>query len=415
MDLKERAYFEALNVLRVNSTELGFSASVERVSNYYSVWARDHSICSISAILSGEEDLIETSKRGLLTLLRHQSESGQIPSYIEIEKKKKSYGGLGAITSIDSNMWVLIASALMYKKTRDKKFIGKTNLFRYRKLNMMLGSFDSNHCGLLECHVAGDWADIFNRTYHILYDECLYYQALKALIFLLESGMNKVKDDGLRKKLRKHLRISKKRKALLKRKINSSFWFTKYNVEEIFEEYMIFQTAKVKDFEYYQSHLAPFNNYWFHRFESFGNILAIITKVADKEKSKKIIKFVFEHGINKPFPLLSLYPPVYEADNDWEPIYSRKELPYTYHNGGIWPFMTGFWIYSLTKSNFKKSAGKELEEFANLLKKDEWVFPEYYNGSTGEAMGREYQAWSAAGYILAYKAVKEQVNIFNYK
>ncbi|MDD3084189.1 MAG: glycoside hydrolase 100 family protein [Candidatus ainarchaeum sp.] len=414
-NLIDNAFQEAINVLKVNSTKIGFSASFERSDNYYSVWARDHSICSIASILSKEKDLIEVAKNGLLVLLKNQSESGQLPSYIEIENRKKIYGGLGAITSIDSNMWVLIASAMMYKYTKDKRFISKTNLFRYRKLNLMLKSFDSNQCGLLEVHVAGDWADIFNRNYHVLYDECLYYQALKALIFLFENGLNKIDDDVLKKKLKKNLKISKKNKFLLKRKINTTFWFTEENIEKIFEEYMIFQKPVLKSFDYYQSHLVPFNIYWQNRFDSFGNILAIISGVANKEKSSKIINYVLEKNINNPFPLTSLFPPVVEREKDWEPIYSKKEKPFTYHNGGIWPLIAGFWVFSLTKLKKRRTALKELELFASILKRDEWLFPEYYNGLTGEAMGKNYQAWSAAGYIIAYKSFKEKTNFFNYK
>lgn len=47
-----------------------------------------------------------------------------------------------------------------------------------------------------------------------------------------------------------------------------------------------------------------------------------------------------------------------------------------------------------------------------LSKKSEWEFNEWLHGKTGKPMGARFQSWSAAGYIIAYKAVKEGKLIF---
>ena len=36
-----------------------------------------------------------------------------------------------------------------------------------------LSALDSNNDGLLEVPEAGDWTDLFGRSYHVLYDEVL--------------------------------------------------------------------------------------------------------------------------------------------------------------------------------------------------------------------------------------------------
>lgn len=414
--IEDKCYDEAISVLKINSTHLGFSATVQRVSNYYSVWARDHSICSLAALLSKNVSLIKTAKRGTLRLIRHQSDNGQVPSYIEIENKKKIYGGLGSITSIDSNMWVLISAAAIYKQTKDKQFISEKNIFRYRKIIRLLKSFDSNSCGLLEVHIAGDWADVFNRTYHVLYDEVLYYQALKSYIFLLKEGISKITNADSLRKLKISLNLAKKKKAKAKKRINDVLWLNSSNVDRVFEEYMIDNKYKKdfleKDFSYYQSHIVPFKIYWQNRFELFGNILAILTGVANKEKGKKIVDFCLKNNINAPLPVTCLFPPVMENDLDWEEIYSTKEMPFTYHNGGVWPFIFGFWIATLVKRKRKKTAKKDLKKFAKFMQDNLWDFNEYYHGKNLTPLGREYQAWSAAGYILAYFALKENKKIF---
>ncbi|MFC1648120.1 amylo-alpha-1,6-glucosidase [Nanoarchaeota archaeon] len=412
--LVDEAYKKAIDVLKLNSTPMGFSASCEKVDNYYSVWARDHSICSIAAVLTGDKELTNIAKKGIALLLRSQKDHGQVPSYIEIENKKKIYGGLGSITSIDSNMWLVIASAFLFKRGNSKTFISNINMVRYHRLYRLLKAFDSNDCGLLEVHRAGDWADVFDRTYHVLYDECLYYQTLKALEFLLKEGLNKISDETLRKKVSKRIRWIRKRRPKVKRKINSVLWLNKNNQTTILDEYMIKHDVDIENFDYYQSHMMPFKLTWQKRFDSFGNLLAICTKVADKEKSGKIIKHVISNDINKPGPVKALYPPVFKNNVDWEHIYRFKEQPYTYHNGGVWPVIAGFWIYSLAKNNKKRLAKKELYRLAEMLKEQNWEFNEYMHGKTGKPMGRKNQAWSAAGYIIGYHAVKSNINLFDF-
>ena len=410
MDIVEEGYERAITVLKENITELGFSASPERHVNYYSVWSRDHSICAMGAITTDDEELIRASKRGVLNLLRRQAENGQVPSYVEIEGRAKVMGGLGAITSADSNLWIVIAAAQIYKHTKDRRFISDANIERYRQLQRLLTAFDSNDCGLIEVHVAGDWADIFNRYYHVLYDEALYYQALKSLAYLYEEKAGKTKslDPALLRRRAKRLR---KRAARTKRKINKTFWFTPETIERVREEYMIINKIE-GNFNYYTSHIMPFKMYWEHHFESFGNILAILTDIADPKRRESIINYVFDNAINEPCPMTALSPPVFPNEVSWQFIYAEREKPYEYHNGGVWPMITGFWVKALVKAGRHDEAKRELERMATVLKDQGWLFHEYLHGKTLEPMGRTKQAWSAAGYIMAYHAVTKHTQLF---
>lgn len=403
--LIQEGYDRAVDLLKQNISELGFSASTVREENYYSVWSRDHAITAIGAYLTGEKDLINTAKKGVLTLLRHQKDHGQLPSYIEIENKKKVYGGLGSITSVDSNMWIVIAAAELYKHTKDRRFISQVNLRRYSAIYRLLKAFDSNDCGLLEVPRASDWADVFNRSYHVLYDECLYYQTLDALIYLFTEGYRHITNEEEKKNALKRIRWIRRRKPKVKRRINEQFWFTKEKIPRILEEYMIYDPIVPEDYSYYQSHLVPFKIYWHNRIETFGNVLAILTKIADKKKSKTIIDYILKNEINKPFPLKALHPPVHKHHNDWQPIYRFKEQPHKYHNGGIWPVIAGFWIHALVKNDRRNIAKKELKTLAQTLQSQGWQFHEYMHGKTGEPFGKSGQAWSGAAYIFAYHSV----------
>lgn len=411
----EEGYAQALDVLKKNITPMGFSASTEKHANYYSVWSRDHSVCSIAAFLSGDKELIDTAKKGLLLLLRSQADYGQVPSYIEVENRKKEYGGFGSITSVDSNLWVIIATASAYKRTKDKIFITDANMIRLKRIYSLLRSFDINNSGLIIVPKAGDWADIFNRTYHVLYDECLYYQALRDLKYLFGEGLQRTNNPDIRKKIKKRISWISKRQSQVKRLINELFWFTKENIPKIFERYMIIEKIEEQEYPYYQSHLMPFKHHWHKRFETFGNLLAAATGIANKKRTKQIINHVLQNKVNKPFPIKAMHPPVYKNEKGWEPIYRLKEQPHTYHNGGLWPLIGGFWIYLLVKAKMPKLAERELKNLSENLKKQNWKFNEYMNGQTGKPMGRTYQAWSAASYIIAYQAIKHNVNIFDRK
>ncbi len=78
---------------------------------------------------------------------------------------------------------------------------------------------------------------------------------------------------------------------------------------------MIFDTIEQKNYHYYQSHLMPFKIDWHRRFDSFGNILAILTGVANKNKTKRIINFAKKNQVNTPL-IKSLYPAIHKKEKD---------------------------------------------------------------------------------------------------
>lgn len=106
-DLFAEGYTKALEALRACGSEDGFLSSPSDSSNYRRVWGRDGSILTLAALLSGDEDLIETGRRTLLTLVEHQGPHGEIPSNVDKACGRVSYGGTAG--RVDSNMWFVIA------------------------------------------------------------------------------------------------------------------------------------------------------------------------------------------------------------------------------------------------------------------------------------------------------------------
>jgi glycogen debranching enzyme len=105
-----------------------------------------------------------------------------------------------------------------------------------------------------------------------------------------------------------------------------------------------------------------------------------------------------------------LHPLIHPGNKDWCEYYRNNNLnmPEQYHNGGIWPFVGGFYVAALVKSGRREQAAQILEKLAEVNRqgvKEEWEFNEWCHGGTGRPMGYPYQAWSAGMYVFAYHSV----------
>ncbi len=408
--LIDAAYHRSLELLRRAATPYGFVASTENLgANYHAVWGRDSSICAIAAFMVDDPELESTAERTLLSLAENQAENGQIPSYILLDGNHKIqevvHGGWGRITTIDSNLWFFIACQTAFFDRSLHEFI-EDHLFEiYHRTMRHLESIDADACGLLEIPIAGDWSDILDRSYHILYDQVLWYRAQRcAALLCRERG----EIDAQRK--------LDERADRIRARLNAEFWWDEHGKELARELYFIRHPLPEGELLYYQSHLEPFNNTWCHRFDAFGNILACLMGVAPTERIETIIRRVLASELHRPYPIRVLDPPIFPQDSDWNPLYETKERPYEYHNGGIWPLAGGFWILLLANYGWETEARKELAQLAQALMADRddngrdsgsWGFHEYFHGRTGAPAGHRYQAWDAASYLLAYKAIQQ--------
>jgi hypothetical protein len=152
-----------------------------------------------------------------------------------------------------------------------------------------------------------------------------------------------------------------------------------------------------------------------YRFDALANILASLLNVADDNQRRQVDDFISEELIKKNSGLLPAFHPVIKpVDEDWEDLqlmfsYSFKNKPYEFHNGGLWPMVTGFYVADLANRGQKEKAEKFLLAVhqANALPMDgePWSFPEYVHGQTYEAGGTRHLGWSAAAAIIGHHAV----------
>jgi hypothetical protein len=154
------------------------------------------------------------------------------------------------------------------------------------------------------------------------------------------------------------------------------------------------------------------------RFDLLGNSLAILTGIASPDRAAKILIWVEaecdamrergELSVNLP---PCLFPYILPHHADWLPRYERYNRPGDYHNGGVWPFICGFYVAACVAAGKMDLAERKLIALTELVKPwhedaAEWGFNEWIHAQTGKPSGRDWQTWSAAMYLYAAECVK---------
>lgn len=394
------AYEKALEALKKNITPPGFSACslddntvTGTDANYRSVWARDASMTVMDTMALTDPAIRDCQRRTLDTLMKAISPTGQIPANVRIDDGVPDYSGVGNICSIDSGLWVIIAFYNYIAVTHDYEFLHH-HADALQRAMIWLSAHDSNNDGLLEIPEAGDWTDLFGRSYNVLYDEVLWFRANVCYGRLLEF-------QGQTDRAADYLRWSQ----TVRSRVLDRFWPTTLAPDgQPHPHRFADRQFSLGDSQYLLAEITPFSFNW--RCDVLGNILAFLVNLLDVTRARTALRFLWGVGVNHPWPVANLYPVVQAGDPDWRPYYTFNllNLPHHYHNGGIWPFIGGMWVRFLHRLGFHEIAMRELVRLAqvNQLGRDqEWEFNEWAHGVTGRPMGKAFQAWSAASFIAA--------------
>ena len=373
MSIIEEGYIHAIKILKTCSRPVGFFAS-GLPGGYEALWARDSMTTSLGAMLCGKK-FTPTILKSFQTLSKNQSKLGQIPNCVgDFNSDRQSDV---TFNTIDSTLWYIITLYSYAHTNRDSSIIKKYKKNIDRAFTWLRYQ-DPNEDTLLVQQPTMDWQDAFPHKYgRVINTMALYYQALTL------SG---------EKKLAEHI----------KKVVNGKI-----------EKYLSLYDGSLG---YYlpwvwKNHDGDREEgQWF---DALGNLLAISTGLATPEIADQILAYIEKEGVHKPFPCKCIYPPIRKGDKEWHSYFSKcdsKDL-YQYSNGGIWPFIGGWYVIALIKNQQFVKAEKMLENLAQAVKcgkEMEWEFNEWLDGVTGEPKGSPYQAWSAGAYILAYECVKRK-------
>ncbi len=178
----------------------------------------------------------------------------------------------------------------------------------------------------------------------------------------------------------------------------------------------------VKHKPYYA--LYSFKVFSSERFDLLGNSLAILTGLAPPTRADKICRWIErecdalrERALLAPDLPPNFFPYIHHGDPDWRERYERFNRPGEYHNGGIWPFICGYYVAALVAAGHPRLAKQKLIALAELtkLKREqdvEWGFNEWYRAQDGQPSGQDWQTWSAAMYLYAAACVEQNTTPF---
>lgn len=375
MELTEEAFGRAKAVLGSCSTPHGMHASAGP-RGYNSVWARDSMIGLIGASAADGQGEFKQQFRLTLSILRiKQSTSGQIPNDIDLWGSKRPRQVTFA--TIDSTLWYLLGMKAYEKNYRDK-LLTKKHKYSIDKAFFWLLCQDAGEDSLPEQLPTSDWQDCFPHKYgHTINTIALYYACLRA--------------------------YGKEREA---RKVKGAAGgLTRHNIRMFHggRGYFLPWRWKNHDGDIEQE-------FWF---DSLGNCLAVCSGLAGRSETEGVLDFIEKEKINKPFPLRAIHPPILKGSREWHSYFGRclAAKPNWYINGGIWPYIGGFYVASLVKAKRFAEAEHELTQLAkanSLGARRRWEFNEWIHPTKLKAMGSAYHAWSAGAYLLAFKSVADK-------
>ena len=402
--LAKEGYRRATELLQRCNTEHGFLATPTDRDNYRRVWGRDGCIVGLAALLTGDSDLEKGCRRTLETLARHQGRHGEIPSNVDPGTGRVSYGGTTG--RVDADLWFVLACGEYWRRSGDDGFLDQM-LRPLEKVRELLGAWEFNTRGLLFVPPTGDWADEYLQSGYVLYDQLLYLQAQRQFC-----------------RIHRHLHGSEDhelvdRVSRLNSLIRTNYWFSDDgdDPEHVYHEILYEKGRQASPYQagsFWMPFFSPFG--YGYRFDAMANVLVSFFGVADESQADAVDRFIAEQIIEDGACLLpAFWPVITPKDEKWDDLqttfsHTFKNAPHEYHNGGLWPLITGFYVASLARRGCTEKANRFRAGLhrANRLAcdgEDAWSFPEYVHGLKHTPGGTHPMAWSAAAAILAEKAL----------
>ncbi|HYR01124.1 MAG TPA: glycoside hydrolase 100 family protein, partial [Casimicrobiaceae bacterium] len=335
-------------------------------------------VCAIGMALSGDPVLERAAATGLVTLAAHQAANGQIPKFVDPGRDQADFWYLGCI---DATLWWLIALDFLDRRRRH-------SVLRRRFARRVAAAVHWLQCQehqgffLLQQNEASDWADIMPRSGFVLYTNALWH--------LVKRRYRLPRRDETRTSFNQLFHpfstgISEYRRArLLVRYVKSS--------------------AQERDL-----YLSFVNfSFWGEEGDVFGNLLAVLCGLSDANATRRTLAALLRAGVDAPYPVRSVCTPIEDASFLWRPYMARhrQNLPDQYHNGGIWPFIGGFWVAALAAAGMRARAHAALVDLARANALGGWQFNEWLHGRTGRRRGMPGQSWNAAAFLMARYAAR---------
>jgi hypothetical protein len=341
---------------------------------YPEPYTRDLMISALGFLATGNEELADALRRTLIALAGNQTPHGHIPSLAH------DFANRGAS---DTTPLFLFGLALYRRAVNEPEFLDDA---ARKSLKWM--QYQSPDDRVMVCQLpTSDWRDEQYVMGYGLYVNMVVYSYLR----LYGEHESAAQLRGLMSRL--EVRSEEK---------------NRYEQETLVEPsapYYALYSYKIMSSE---------------RFDLLGNSLAILTGIASPLWSRNLLEWIEaeceamrgrgELAVSLP---PCLFPYILPHHADWLPRYERYNRPGDYHNGGVWPFICGFYVAACVAAGQVELAERKLLALTELVKpwhenEAKWGFNEWIHAQTGKPSGRDWQTWSAAMYLYAAECVQQQ-------
>jgi glycogen debranching enzyme len=372
-----------LDLLQANLTPHGILAASRTEAaiarRYTRIFGRDAAICVMAMCGSGVPALEQGAVASLDALASQQAANGQIPKYVDPEGRDADFWYLGCI---DATLWWLIA----VDHVRRHGNVGPAHWSDgVKRAITWLQAQEHQHFRLLQQNEASDWADIMPRSGYVLYSNALWFEVKRRFALdhaeetqhhfnhLFNPFQRDLPEYHRARLLRHYARRGRRDPGLYLSFVNLSFVGNEGDV--------------------------------------FGNVLAIQSGLADDAMARRIVKTIVDAHAADPYPVRVTLHPLTRQHALWRPYMARHQqnMVHQYHNGGIWPFVGGFWVLALARLGMDEMAWDQLARLAQVNALDDWRFTEWFHGRTLAPMGMAGQTWNAATFLLAQRALTQGV------
>ena len=400
-DLADATYQRAVEVLRRNETKKGLKASH---AYYNQVWARDAFISFLGANLLRDQSLLQSARATVDTFAKTRAPLGQIANFYDLGSERPEFGFSG---STDSSCWYIVGLTSLFAATADRSLLGPpldAALDAYRFVRYQ----DANNSWLVDSPQGADWMDAaIQRTGKTLYNNVLLVAATKCLESLLASAGREGKGAMLLDY------------GALKQRVTDVFLPSRDSAGRISA-----YCPRLADYLRRPGGVETSAEFYLHyisfaridaRLDALSNLLCSLFGVATEEAAGSILDSIMRRGMASPYPVRVLDPPYRRGEPGYDDRFDEtlppqhRSGPFEYHNGGIWPFVGGFYVCALGRSR-RGDAARQLERLASancVLREGETVgFNEWLDGESGEAKGQYGQSWNAGMFLAAHASLK---------
>jgi hypothetical protein len=340
---------------------------------YPEPYTRDLMFSILGIAVSGNQKLLASIRKVLETLAKNQTEHGHIPSLVHDKEDR------GAS---DTTPLFLLGVGIFRKVTNEPDFLSNA----VEKALMWMEYQSPSDRYLVAQQPTSDWRDEQWVIGYGLFVNCIVYSYLRML------GQHERADMVHHEMARftissgtKHHHVPEG--LVVKHKPYFAFW-----------SYKIYSSES---------------------FDLLGNSIAILSGLASPTRADEMITWI-EHECAEMQKIGELafdlppnfFPFIQPDDLDWRPRYELFNKPGEYHNGGIWPFICGFYVAALVAAKRYTLAREKLITLTQIIKKSgnselAFGFNEWFKAQDGITMGQDWQTWSAAMYLYAAQCVEE--------